>query len=215
LSDYTQGKYVYVDESCFTVLGFTAKYFLEGDVDSYLSKMHPLDFEIFNKKIFPHNISFLENLAFERYQDIVFSHNYRIQNADGVYLTMLQRFSFIPGNVTGKPLGILGIIVDITHFKTDDLVIHTIEEISMYNGVNNSTMLFKKSYSPYLKLQRLSERELEVLKLMSIGHSSKQIAAMLDLSIYTINNHRKNMLLKTNTANASDLLNTALKHGLI
>jgi PAS domain-containing protein len=130
LSDYTQGKYIYVDEACFSVLGFTAKYFMEGGVDSYLSKWHPIDFEIFNNKIFPHNIRFLKNLPLEKYQDTVFSYNYRIMDGEGIYLTMLQRFSFIPGNLTGKPLGILGIIVDITHFKTDDSIIHTIEEIT-------------------------------------------------------------------------------------
>ena len=43
LTDYTPGKYIYADESCFSVLGFTAKYFMESDVDTYLSKWHPED----------------------------------------------------------------------------------------------------------------------------------------------------------------------------
>jgi len=215
LSDYTLGKYIYVDESCFSVLGFTAKYFMESGVDSYLSKWHPVDFDIFNHKIFPTNISFLKNLPFKKYNDIVFSYNYRILNSDGVYLTMLQRFSFIPGNIMGKPLGILGVIIDMTHFKTEETVIHTIEEISTNNYKKTTAMLFKKVYYPNEKLLALSKREVEVLKLMSKGFSSKQIADQLAISRYTVNNHRKNMLCKTNCANSSDLLNTSIRHGLI
>jgi DNA-binding CsgD family transcriptional regulator len=215
LSDYTQGKYIYVDEACFSVLGFTAKYFIEGGVDSYLTKWHPADFEIFNNKIFPHNIQFLKELPLEKYQDIVFSYNYRIMNAEGKYLTMMQRFSFIPGNTIGKPLGILGIIIDITHFKADDSVIHTIEEVNNDNYINASTVLFKRIYLPDEKLLTLTKRELEILQLMSQGYSSKQIAIKSGISIFTVNNHRKKMLYKTNTANASELLKNAVKHGLI
>lgn len=215
LSDYTQRKYIYVDDACFTVLGFTAKYFMEGGVDSYLSKWHPVDFEIFNNKIFPYNIQFLQNLPLDKYQDIVFSYNYRIMNAEGIYLTMLQRFSFIPSNVIGKPIGILGIVLDITHFKTDDSVIHTIEEISNENHIRTSKVLFKRTYLPDEKLLTLSRRELEILQLMSGGYSSKQIAGKLGVSIFTINNHRKKMLYKTKTANSTELLNNAVRHGLI
>jgi DNA-binding CsgD family transcriptional regulator len=215
LSDYTLGKYIYVDESCFSVLGFTAKYFMESGVDSYLSKWHPVDFDIFNRKIFPTNISFLKNLPFKKYNDIVFSYNYRILNSDGVYLTMLQRFSFIPGNIMGEPLGILGVIIDITHFKTEETVIHTIEEISTHNYEKTTAALFKKVYYPNEKLLALSKREIEVLKLMGKGFSSKQIADQLTISTYTVNNHRKNMLRKTTCANSSDLLNTSIRHGLI
>lgn len=42
----------------------------------------------------------------------------------------------------------------------------------------------------------MSRRELEVLKYMTDGVSGKQIADKLVLSIYTIYNHRKNMLEK-------------------
>jgi DNA-binding CsgD family transcriptional regulator len=214
LSDYTSGEYIYVDELCFSVLGFSAKYFMEMGVESYLSKWHPEDFNIFNNKIFPYNISFLKNLPLEKYEDIVFSYNYRILNAQGDYLTMLQRFSFLPGNIIGKPSGMLGMIIDITHFKADDAVIHTIEEITR-EQTQKTTLLYKRNYFPNEKLHALSKREVEILKLMGEGLSSKQIAGKLTLSINTVNNHRKNMLRKTGSANSSDLLNGAIKHGLI
>jgi DNA-binding CsgD family transcriptional regulator len=215
LSDYTTGKYIYVDELCFSVLGLTANYFIESGVESYVSRWHPDDFAIFNAQIFAYNLNFLSKLPFEKYQDIIFSCNYRMLNGDGQYQTMLQRFSFIPGHTLGKPFGIIGMIIDITHFKNDDMVIHTIEEVRMQNGIQKVLLLYKRNYFPNDKMYRLSKREIEILQLIGKGLSSKQIAGHLALSIHTINNHRKNMLAKTHTANSSDLVKHALKHGLI
>ena len=94
-------------------------------------------------------------------------------------------------------------------------VIHTIEEIANDDHIKRSTVLFKRTYLPDEKLLTLSKRELEILQLLSKGYSSKQIAGKLGISIFTINNHRKKMLYKTNTANSTELLNNAVRHGLI
>ncbi|MEO8961743.1 MAG: hypothetical protein ABI325_07675 [Ginsengibacter sp.] len=102
LTDYTLGKYIYEDESCFSIFGITTKYFMESGVDAYFNKWHPDDFNIFNQKIFPANIVFLKKLTADKYRDIVFSYNYRILNADSAYINVLQRFSFIPGSEPGN-----------------------------------------------------------------------------------------------------------------
>lgn len=61
----------------------------------------------------------------------------------------------------------------------------------------------------------LSSREIEILKHMAEGLSSKQIARILSLSINTVNNHRKSMLSKTNCQSSSELVNFAIRHGLL
>ena len=58
-------------------------------------------------------------------------------------------------------------------------------------------------------------KEFEVLRWMADGLSSKQIADKMRLSIHTINNHRKNMLAKTNATNAIDLINHAYRQRLL
>ncbi|MCR6642553.1 MAG: LuxR C-terminal-related transcriptional regulator [Sporocytophaga sp.] len=55
----------------------------------------------------------------------------------------------------------------------------------------------------------LSKREKEVFTLLAQGKTSKQIANELNISTHTVNNHRKNMLQKTNTANVSELMSVA------
>jgi len=56
---------------------------------------------------------------------------------------------------------------------------------------------------------QLSERELEILKLVSEGYNSKQVADKLFLSEFTVNTHRRNMLKKTNQPNVAALVTFA------
>lgn len=62
---------------------------------------------------------------------------------------------------------------------------------------------------------KLTEREIEVLKLVCKGFSSKEIASRLELSVRTIDSHRAKIHDKTGTANSIDLVVYSIKHSLI
>jgi DNA-binding NarL/FixJ family response regulator len=61
----------------------------------------------------------------------------------------------------------------------------------------------------------LTARETEVLKLVAEGKSSKEIAAILCLSIRTVDNHRSNIMRKLNITKNTDLVRYALSMGYI
>jgi DNA-binding NarL/FixJ family response regulator len=61
----------------------------------------------------------------------------------------------------------------------------------------------------------LTPRELEVLKLIAEGHTSKNIATMLVISIKTVDQHRTNMLDKLRMHDRVDLTRYAIRRGLI
>jgi len=61
----------------------------------------------------------------------------------------------------------------------------------------------------------LTARELEVLKLIAEGHTSKEIAAMLVISIKTVDRHRTNMLEKLGMRDRVELTRYAIRRGLI
>jgi len=64
-------------------------------------------------------------------------------------------------------------------------------------------------------LSILSERELEVLKLVALGHSNKEIADMLYLSIKTVETYKARVMEKLNLKSRAALVRFALKHGLL
>ena len=61
----------------------------------------------------------------------------------------------------------------------------------------------------------LTNRELEVLRLMKQGSLSKEIANTLKVSINTVNTHRRNILRKLKANNSIEAVNFAQRLGLL
>ena len=63
--------------------------------------------------------------------------------------------------------------------------------------------------------QLLTPREEEVLKLVAEGHSSKEIAELLFISVKTVQRHRENLLHKLGLRDRLDLTRYAIRAGLV
>jgi two-component system response regulator NreC len=61
----------------------------------------------------------------------------------------------------------------------------------------------------------LSEREVEVLTLVALGHTNAEISQKLYLSVRTIESHRANIQQKAGTATRAELVAYAREHGLL
>ncbi|MEZ4862312.1 MAG: response regulator transcription factor [Caldilineaceae bacterium] len=64
-------------------------------------------------------------------------------------------------------------------------------------------------------LATLSDRELEVLKLIALGHSNKEIAEMLFLSVKTVETYKARVMEKLDLKSRAALVRFALNHGLM
>jgi DNA-binding NarL/FixJ family response regulator len=62
---------------------------------------------------------------------------------------------------------------------------------------------------------RLTTRELEVLHLLSVGKSSKQIGDSLQISCRTVETHRANVMRKFNVHSVTELLHFAFANELM
>ena len=61
----------------------------------------------------------------------------------------------------------------------------------------------------------LSERELEVLKMIALGHTNTEIAATLYLSVRTVESHRAHIQQKTRRSTRAELVRYAVDHRLV
>ena len=61
----------------------------------------------------------------------------------------------------------------------------------------------------------LSQREVEILRLVAVGKTDREIAEELFISFRTVGNHVRNILNKTNTINRTEAATYANQHGLI
>jgi two-component system response regulator NreC len=61
----------------------------------------------------------------------------------------------------------------------------------------------------------LSEREVEVLRMIALGHTNAEIAEQLYLSIRTVESHRAHIQQKLRRSSRAELVRYALDHGLV
>jgi DNA-binding NarL/FixJ family response regulator len=70
----------------------------------------------------------------------------------------------------------------------------------------------KGASDPY---ETLTDREKEILKLVAEGHSNKEVAEMLGISVKTAMSHREHVMNKLDLHNRTDLVRFALEKGVL
>jgi two-component system, NarL family, response regulator NreC len=61
----------------------------------------------------------------------------------------------------------------------------------------------------------LTERELEILRLIALGHTNAEIGKQLYLSVRTVESHRAHIQQKLRRSTRSELVRYALERGLL
>ena len=111
-------------------------------------------------------------------------------------------------------IGVRGFILkecDNNELKT---AVNTILDGGTYFSQELLLKLIRKKQSPGDIIQ-LTKREQEVLTLICKGHSNTQISDELHISQRTVERHRANLLLKTESNNSISLVIFAIKNGLV
>ena len=130
----------------------------------------------------------------------------RMLNARQQYVNVISRHQVIQKDKNGKAWIIMG-VMDLAPDQTP-------AERIKRTVINRKT---GEILQPVVLLaeQQLTKREKEILTLIRQGFLSKEIAYKLNLSIYTVNNHRKNILAKLNAGNVIEAINKAESSGLL
>lgn len=98
--------------------------------------------------------------------------------------------------------------------------IHSVVETGYYFNDHVSKEMIKdlisaKKMKPNLKRVTLSEREIEVIKLICKEYTNKEIADKLFISVRTVDNHRENILRKINAKNIIGVVMYAIRNKIV
>ncbi len=61
----------------------------------------------------------------------------------------------------------------------------------------------------------LAPREMEILRLLAEGKANKEIAALLGITVRTVETHRAKIMLKLGLHSLAELIHYALRHGIV
>lgn len=103
-----------------------------------------------------------------------------------------------------------------TSFNTLTIAIDKVISEGVYidpAAASNYIKLLSENQSS--RTMHLTKREIQVLQLVCAENSNKEIASQLQISNRTVENHRKNILIKTNSKGTAGLVIFAIKNGLL
>ncbi len=114
--------------------------------------------------------------------------------------------------------GALGYILKNTGKDELYKAILTVNEGDTYfsESVKNNILGSMTASSKYAKSTvKLTNREVEIIKLIALEYTTNEIAEKLFVSLHTVESHRKNLLRKTNSRNIAGLVKYAIKKKIV
>ena len=203
--DVYKCSYTYASSNFVDLLGYDSHKIetLEKQGDYLESRIHPDD----RAQLVALQVTlsqFIYSLPLEQRNDYSNIYSFRILNAKQQYIRVTSRHQVLEQDHNGKAWLIIGNMDISPDQKKSDCTV-----LNLKNG---------ELFSPSLSFQpstNLTNREIEVLRLIQKGLLSKEIADKLCISIHTVNIHRQNLLRKLGVQNSIEAIRLGQESGLL
>jgi DNA-binding CsgD family transcriptional regulator len=180
-----------------------------------------IDSEIHYQNIHPDDLSFVletDNMVYRFFSELPADekknfklvYDFRTKNTEGIYRRYMHQTIILEQDKNGKAWLTL-VISDMLSEKAAAEK----PQRRMINMKTGKLHLFNVVDSDSNSVKLLTNRETEVLSLIGSGYDSINISDKLNISVNTVNNHRQNILRKTNTENTTQALLYCKRLGII
>lgn len=206
--DVFKGRYDFASESFAHLLGYNLLGLreIQKQGDLLEERFHPNDREQLIEMQIQHS-QFIYSLPPENRNDYSQTFQFRILNRKHEYINVTSRQQVLQQDRNGKAWIVMG-IMDISPDQTPT------EKVKR-SILNIRTGEIVYPCAQLLPGMQLTSREKEIMSLICQGLLSKEIADLLKISIFTVHNHRKNILSKLHVDNVIEAINRAKSLGLI
>jgi two-component system response regulator NreC len=131
-------------------------------------------------------------------------------NTQIVVLTMQQEPAFARRALAGGALGY------VLKEAADDELVEALHRAAAGEGFVSPRLGARLALEPPVgQADELSRREVDVLRLIALGHTNVEIAAQLCLSVRTVETHRSHVQQKLGLCTRAELVGYALERGLV
>lgn len=202
------GQYIYINHYNEMLSGIPNEKFMKEGLRYSNFRTHPWDLLqlILNtRKVMVH----FQKLSTEEKLNTKFTFDLRYRHPKYGYMRVQQHALPISIAQDGKPLFTMVISNDISQIKESKKMNYS---LSVFRGNHFEKIMEGKTAA---EGNLLSEREIEILTLISDGMGSKEIAMQLFISQETVKTHYKNMIAKTGANNITEVVKMALVEGWI
>ncbi|WGL15597.1 LuxR C-terminal-related transcriptional regulator [Microbulbifer bruguierae] len=179
-----------------------------------LQQIHPEDMDFVSRAEATAIRIFQQRIGIGKITDYKISYCFRFRVKDGSYHLFNHQAIVLSTDATGAIAKALNVHTDISHLAAENNY-----QLSLI-GMNGEPSYLNIEVDGQLEAAQpshplFSKREVSVIRLVSQGLTSAEIAERLKLSEFTIKNHRKRILKKADCQNMNQLLGSCIVDGLI
>ncbi|TYA59300.1 LuxR C-terminal-related transcriptional regulator [Formosa maritima] len=192
----------FISKNMTTCIGLDKDELLKEGMRNFWNRIHPEDIELWLKALNELMIYTMAEIPLDNRQRMSYTWNYRLKSADDTYVNIIQNTTPLEFDSDMKP------IIGLAHYTVIDpkVKIPITATAKLLNKNNEYETKYFNNFSQKLLTNGLSNRERDVIRLLTLNKSSKEIAESLNISPNTVDTHRRNILKKLNISSTGELI---------
>lgn len=192
----------FISKNMTSCIGLDKNSLLKEGMRQFWNRIHPEDVELWLKALNDLMVFTLEEIPIKDRQRMSYTWNYRLLNEAGSYVNIIQNTTPLEFDSDMKP------IIGLAHYTVLDpkIKMSITATAKLLNENNEYETKYFNNFSQKLLTNGLSNRERDVIRLLTLNKSSKEIAQGLNISPNTVDTHRRNILKKLNISSTGELI---------
>lgn len=201
LVDTSTDTFPFISKNFDINIGLDREALIKGGSSYWINFIHPDDLAIWLQMLDDLMKYTMSQVKAEDRSKLMYTWNFRIKNGSGNYITVFEQHFPLIFDQDFKPVvgwANLTVIGD-----RPNPIIGTIKKL---NSKNEYETVYSRNFSIKNLAENLTNREKDILRLIALNKSSKEIANLLNLSSHTVDTHRRNILKKLDASSTAELI---------
>ena len=192
----------YVSKNYKASLGLDPNELKEKGMRYFWSRIHPEDVEFWLQALNSLMKFTLSEIPKEKRQDASYTWNFRFKNAQNVYVNVVQNTTPLIFDSENKP------IIGLAHYTImhPDVKLDITASAKLLNDKQEYETIYFDSFSQKLLHDSVTNRERDIIRLLILDKTSKEISEKLNISSHTVDTHRRNILKKLDITSTGELV---------
>ncbi|WP_242085477.1 response regulator transcription factor [Aestuariivivens sediminis] len=192
----------YVSKNAKACLGIDAKKLHSKGMRYFWSRIHPEDIDKWLKALNDLMGFTLSEIPISDRNRMNYTWNYRFMNSKDEYVNIIQNTTPLDFDNNMKP------IIGLAHYTVlhSKITLPVSASAKFLNAKNEYETKYYSNFSQKLLMDGISNRERDIVRLLVLNYSSKDIADKLNISPNTVDTHRRNILKKLNISSTGELI---------
>lgn len=192
----------YISKNLKSCVGLSPSLFKEEGMRYFWSRIHPDDIDLWLTGLNELMNYTVNEISLEQRGRMNYTWNYRFKNSNEEYVNIIQNTTPLEFDTQKKP------IIGLAHYSVlnSNIKMDICASAKLLNVNNEYETMYFNNFSQKLLTDGISNRERDIVRLLVLNNSSKEIAKKLCISSNTVDTHRRNILKKLKISTTGELI---------